>query len=91
MTGQEFNTLVNDYGWAVAVLLVIVAFFTMIGKAWKSIVKFVKVVDILIDLPAKLQAIEDKLEKVEHEVTTNSGTSIKDAVRRIEERLSKEA
>lgn len=91
MTGQEFNTLVNDYGWAVAVLLVIVTFFTMIGKAWKSIVKFVKVVDILIDLPTKLQAIEDKLEKVEHEVTTNSGTSIKDAVRRIEERLSKEA
>lgn len=91
MTGQEFNNLVNDYGWVVAILLVVVAFFTMIGKAWGSIVKFVKVVDILIDLPEKLQSIEDKLHNVEHEVMTNSGTSIKDAVKRIEDRLSKEA
>lgn len=91
MTGQEFDNLVSDYGWLIAVLLVVVAFFAMIGRAWGSVVKFVKVVDILIDLPAKLQAIEDRIQSIEHEVTVNSGTSIKDAVKRIEERLNKEA
>jgi hypothetical protein len=91
MTSQEFNNLVADYGWVVAVTLVVVGFFSMMGKAWGSIVKFVKVVDILIDLPDKLQAIEDKLHNVEHEVTTNSGSSIKDAVKRIEDRLNTEA
>ena len=91
MTNQEFSNLVSEYGWFVAVSIVIVGFFTMIGKAWGSIVKFVKVVDILIDLPEKLQSIEDKLHNVEHEVTTNSGTSIKDAVKRIEDRLNREA
>lgn len=91
MTGEQFDALVSEYGWIVAVSIVLFGFFVMLGKAWSSIVKFVKVVDILIDLPDKLQAIEDKIQSIEHEVTTNSGTSIKDAIKRIEERLSKEA
>ncbi len=91
MTSQQFDALVSEYGWLVAVTMVIVGFFAMLGKAWGSLVKFIKVVDVLIDLPDKLEAIEKKLENVEHEVTTNSGTSIKDAVRRIEERLNREA
>ena len=91
MTSEQFNTLVTEYGWIIAISMVVIGFFTMLGKAWSSIVKFIKVVDILIDLPDKLQTIEDKIQNVEHEVTTNSGTSIKDAVRRIEERLNKEA
>lgn len=91
MTSQQFDALVAEYGWIVAISIVVIGFFTMIGKAWGSIVKFVKVVDILIDLPEKLQSIEDKLHNVEHEVMTNSGTSIKDAVKRIEDRLSTEA
>jgi hypothetical protein len=90
MTSEQFNTLVAEYGWIVAISIVVIGFFTMLGKAWGSIVKFIKVVDILIDLPDKLEAIEKKIESVEHEVTTNSGTSIKDAVRRIEERLNRE-
>lgn len=90
MTGEQFDALVNEYGWIVAVSIVLFGFFVMLGKAWSSIVKFVKVVDILIDLPDKLQAIEDKIQGIEHEVTTNSGTSIKDAIKRIEDRLSKE-
>lgn len=91
MTSQQFDALVSEYGWLAATVIVISMFFAMLGKAWGSIVKFVKVVDILIDLPEKLQSIEDKLHNVEHEVTTNSGTSIKDAVKRIEERLNTEA
>lgn len=91
MSSEQFNALVAEYGWVFAVAVVVGGFFTMIGKAWSSIVKFVKVVDILIDLPDKLQAIEDKLHNVEHEVTTNSGSSIKDAVKRIEDRLNREA
>lgn len=91
MTSQQFDALVAEYGWIAAVAIVVTMFFAMLGKAWGSIVKFVKVVDILIDLPEKLQAIEDKLHNVEHEVTTNSGTSIKDAVKRIEDRLNREA
>ena len=91
MTSEQFNALVEQYGWVAALSMLLFGFFAMLGKAWGSIVKFVKVVDILIDLPDKLQAIEDKLQNVEHEVTTNSGTSIKDAVRRIEDRLNREA
>lgn len=91
MTSQQFDALVAEYGWIAAIAIVVSMFFAMLGKAWSSIVKFVKVVDILIDLPEKLQSIEDKLHNVEHEVTTNSGTSIKDAVKRIEERLNTEA
>jgi hypothetical protein len=91
MTGEQFNALVTEYGWVIAVSIVLFGFFAMLGKAWNSIVKFVKVVDILIDLPDKLQAIEDKIQGIEHEVTTNSGTSIKDAIKRIEERLNREA
>jgi hypothetical protein len=90
MTSEQFNTLVAEYGWIVAISMVVIGFFTMLGKAWSSIVKFIKVIDILIDLPDKLEAIEKKLESVEHEVTTNSGTSIKDAVKRIERKLNKE-
>jgi len=91
MTGEQFDALVSEYGWIAAVSIVFFGFFVMLGKAWSSIVKFVKVVDILIDLPDKLQSIEDRIQGIEHEVTTNTGTSLKDAVRRIEDRLNREA
>lgn len=90
MTSEQFNALVQQYGWFAAISMLLFGFFVMLGKAWGSIVKFVKVVDILIDLPDKLQAIEDRIQGIEHEVTTNSGTSIKDAVKRIEDRLNRE-
>ena len=53
-----------------------------------------KTVDIITGLPLELRYIHDKLDtleiriiNVENEVKTNGGSSIKDAVKRIEDRL----
>lgn len=91
MTGEEFNNLVTEYGWIVAVSIAVVGFFTFISKFWGSISKFVRVVDILIELPERLKAIEEKIHNVEHEVMTNSGSSLKDSIGRIERHLNIEA
>lgn len=88
MTGQEFNNLVNEYGWIVAISIAVVGFFAFISKFWGSISKFVRVVDILIELPERLKTIEEKIHNVEHEVMTNSGSSLKDSVGRIERHLN---
>lgn len=90
MTGAEFNTLVSEYGFIAATLLAIGLFFGTLAKLWPAISKFVHTVDIIVSLPTNLAEIHAKLDRVEHEVMTNSGSSLKDAVKRIEERLNKE-
>ena len=78
-----------DYGpiiWTVFLITVIVG--TLI-KIWPFISKVVKTIDIISELPDRLDKIEARLMGVEHEVKTNGGSSIKDAVKRIEEHLNK--
>jgi hypothetical protein len=78
-----------DYGpiiWTVFLIVVIVG--TLI-KIWPFISKVVKVIDIISELPDRLDKIETRLMNVEHEVRTNGGSSIKDAVKRIEDHLNK--
>ena len=78
-----------DYGpiiWTVFLITVIVG--TLI-KIWPFISKVVHTIDIISELPDRLDKIEARLMGVEHEVKTNGGSSIKDAVRRIEDHLNK--
>lgn len=84
MTPDQLNAFMTDYGpilWAI--------FLTFIGisiliKSWPFIKGVVKTVEIIEQLPGRLDRIEERINTVEKEVTTNSGSSLKDAVKRIE-------
>jgi hypothetical protein len=92
-TGQA-NQFLMDYGPIIWVIFLSVVFMAAMVKAWPFITSVVKTVEIISALPEELQYIHKKLDtleirliSVEHEVKTNGGSSIKDAVRRIEDRL----
>ena len=89
MTPEQASQFLMDYGpiiWTVFLITIIVG--TLI-KIWPFISKVVKTIDIISELPDRLDKIEARLMGVEHEVKTNGGSSIKDAVKRIEDHLKK--
>jgi len=89
MTPEQASQFLMDYGpiiWTVFLITVIVG--TLI-KIWPFISKVVHTIDIISELPDRLDKIEARLMGVEHEVKTNNGSSIKDAVKRIEDHLNK--
>lgn len=89
MTPEQASQFLMDYGpiiWTVFLIAVILA--TLI-KIWPFIAKVVHTIDIISELPDRLDKIESRLMGVEYEVKTNGGSSIKDAVKRIEEHLNK--
>ena len=89
MTPEQASQFLMDYGpiiWTVFLITVIVG--TLI-KIWPFISKVVHTIDIISELPDRLDKIEARLMGVEHEVKTNGGSSIKDAVKRIEDHLNK--
>lgn len=77
----------NDWLGTVSALQVIAFLGALIGlgvalrKAWPTIRAAVKLVDTLGDLPAKL-------ERITHELEHNTGTSLKDAVKRTEDAVT---
>lgn len=94
MTNEQANEFLIDYGPVIWFVFLTVVFLAAIVKAWPFISSVVKTVEIITELPARFQHIDEKLDtleirlmSVEHEVKTNGGSSIKDAVRRIEDRL----
>ena len=83
-----------DYGPIIWFVFLTIALITAIVKSWPFISNVVKTVDIITGLPLELRYIHDKLDtleiriiNVENEIKTNGGSSIKDAVKRIEDRL----
>lgn len=89
MTPEQASRFLMDYGpiiWTVFLIAVILA--TLI-KIWPFISKVVRTIDIISELPDRLDKIEARLMGVEYEVKTNNGSSIKDAVKRIEDHLNK--
>jgi hypothetical protein len=89
MTPEQASQFLMDYGpiiWTVFLIAVILA--TLI-KIWPFISKVVRTIDIISELPDRLDKIEARLMGVEYEVKTNNGSSIKDAVKRIEDHLNK--
>ena len=94
MTTEQANAFLLDYGPVIWFIFLGVVFIAAFVKAWPFITSVVKTVEIISSLPEHLQFIHEKLDtleirliSVEHEVKTNGGSSIKDAVKRIEDRL----
>ena len=74
-------------GWVIGILGTV----TFFVKGWPTIRKFVAFIDALFSLPAfiartdiTLQAQDVKIEQIHHEVNYNNGSSVKDAVARVE-------
>ncbi len=78
-----------DYGPIIWTVFLITAIIGLLIKLWPFISKVVHTIDIIAELPDRLDKIETRLMNVEHEVRTNGGSSIKDAVKRIEDHLNK--
>jgi hypothetical protein len=94
MTAEQTTQFLNDYGPVIWFVFLTILFLSAIVKAWPFIAKVVKTVEIISSLPEKfkyvhetLGCLQEGLKAVEHEVKTNGGSSIKDAVLRIEKRL----
>ncbi|MGW9345579.1 hypothetical protein ACWGR3_28920 [Streptomyces albidoflavus] len=76
-------TLLQAVLWFVAVALLI----GIVIKLWPFIKNAVAIVDALVQLPALLKqvaAMKDQLTSIHHETHRNNGSSIKDAVDRVE-------
>jgi len=89
MTPEQASQFLMDYGPIIWTVFLIVAIVATLIKIWPFISKVVHTVDIIAELPDRLDKIETRLMGVEHEVKTNNGSSIKDAVKRIEDHLNK--
>lgn len=94
MSTEQANDFLMNYGPIIWFVFLTIVFIAAIVKAWPFITSVVKTVEIITNLPEQLTYIHDKLDtleirliSVEHEVKTNGGSSIKDAVKRIEDRL----
>jgi hypothetical protein len=89
MTPEQASRFLMDYGPIIWTVFLIVGIFAAIVKVWPIISKLVYTIDIIAELPDRLDKIENRLKDVEQEVKTNGGSSIKDAVKRIEDHLNK--
>lgn len=94
MTTEQANQFLMDYGPIIWVIFLTVVFLAVVVKAWPFITGVVTTVEIIASLPNELKYIHEKLDtleiriiSVENEVKINGGSSIKDAVKRIEDRL----
>ena len=73
--------------WAVA----IVALITALVRLWPFLKNAVQIVDALVQLPAlakRVTAMQGQINSIHHETHTNNGSSIKDALGRVEEGVS---
>jgi hypothetical protein len=94
MNSEQAGEFLMNYGPVIWFFFLTIILIATLVKAWPFISSVVKTVDIITSLPVELRYIHDKLDtleirliSVEHEVKTNGGSSIKDAVKRIEDRL----
>jgi len=87
MTPEQATTFFRDYGVIIWTIFVLVAIIALLIKAWPAIARLVHIINIINELPSRLDKIEDRLKSVEREVKTNGGSSIKDAVKRMEDHL----
>jgi len=87
MSPEQAAQFLSDYGPIVWTVFLIVAIIGVLMKIWPTISKIVYTIDIISELPERLDKIEERLKGVEYEVKTNGGSSIKDAVKRIEDHL----
>jgi hypothetical protein len=89
MNPEQASQFLMDYGPIIWTVFLITALVATLIKIWPFISKVVHTIEIISELPDRLDKIEARLMGVEHEVKTNGGSSIKDAVKRIEDHLNK--
>ena len=91
-------TLLQVVFWVIAIITLI----ALILKLWPVVSKFVQIVNATAGLPKFIQEMEARLvvddtrhkalskqvSEIHHEVHFNNGTSVKDGVRRIEQKLN---
>jgi hypothetical protein len=88
MTPDQLNAFMTDYGPVIWTVVFVFLGVGVLRKSWPFIKGVVKTVEIIEDLPVRLDRIERRIETVEYEVVTNSGSSLKDAVKRIEAKIN---
>ncbi|MFD5599168.1 hypothetical protein ACFWHR_03830 [Leucobacter sp. NPDC058333] len=76
-------TVVKAIIWAAAAI----AFIAAVVKLWPAFTKFVATVNALSALPAKLKLLDE----IHHEVRPNTGTSMNDALQRVEAEQQRQA
>lgn len=76
-------TVVQLVLWALAAAALVVA----VVRVWPLIRRFVATIDALAELPAKMRLLDE----IHHEVRPNTGTSLNDAVRRVEREQTRQA
>ncbi len=89
MTTEQASQFLMDYGPIIWTVFLVVVTVGAVVRVWPYISKLVHTIDIIAELPDRLDKIEFRLKAVEQEVKTNGGSSIKDAVKRIEDHLNK--
>ena len=89
MTTEQASQFIMDYGPIIWTVFLVVATVGAVVRVWPYISKLVHTIEIIAELPERLDKIEFRLRAVEQEVKTNGGSSIKDAVKRIEDHLNK--
>lgn len=67
-------------GWVLGALAVI----AFIVKGWPKIRAAVQLIDALAELPQFMTDTAKKIDDIHHEVHYNNGTSVKDAIARLE-------
>ena len=91
MSLQQFSTFILDYGGVGIIILVVVFGISALVKMWPMLVKFISVGSAVAELPETLATLSEKTEKLEttlqiikKEVLPNGGSSLRDAVNRVE-------
>ena len=94
MTWQQFLNLLDTYGPIAAVIAVLIVGILLLWKLWPFIRRAVKVIDSASTLPEELEKLHTKIDTlgtdvaaVKHEVQTNNGSSLKDAIGRSEKSI----
>lgn len=94
MDNQQANQFLMDYGPLIWFIFLTIVSIAALVKMWPFISSVVKTVEIITELPERFQHIDKKLDtlemrliNVEQEVKTNGGASLKDAIKRVEDRL----
>jgi hypothetical protein len=95
MSLQQFSTFILDYGGVGLIILVVVFGIGALVKMWPMLVKFISVGSAVADLPETLSELSKKTEKLEttlqiikKEVLPNGGSSLRDAVNRVEANMN---
>jgi len=93
LTWNEFWEQVSVAQAAVWIVGVFAVFFFVV-RAWPFIRNFFDIIDALSTLPAfikkandgldRINKVEEKIDEIHHEVQYNNGSSVKDAISRVE-------